>query len=83
MEFGMINLDFKQAFDCVDISFIFSTLKALGFSDKFINCIKMLYSGITSKLKINNILGEKFKVLKGVRQGCPLSMILFIIHQES
>ena len=83
MEFGMVNLDFKQAFDCVDVTFIFSTLRALGFSNKFINCIKMLYTGITSKLKINNMIGDKFAILKGVRQGCPLSMILFIIYQES
>ena len=83
MKFGMINIDFKQAFDCVDINFILSTMKALGFCQKFIEVIKMLYTGITSKLKINNLIGEKFKILKGVRQGCPLSMILFIIHQES
>ena len=58
-------------------------MKALGLCDEFINCIKMLYLNITSKLKINNVLGEPFPILKGVRQGCPLSMLLFIIYQEA
>ena len=80
---GMINIDFKQAFDRVDVNFVFLTLKAVGFSDSFIDCIKMLYTGITSKLKINNNIGDSFPILRGVRQGCPLSMILFIISQES
>ena len=80
---GMINMDFKQAFDCVNVNFVFLTLKAVGFSDSFIDCIKMLYTGITSKLKINNNIGDSFPILRGVRQGCPLSMILFIISQES
>ena len=83
LEFAMVNLDFKQAFDKVDVNFIFKTLEALGFCGNFINCIKMLYTNITSRLKINNVLGDPFPVQRGVRQGCPLSMILFIIYQEA
>ena len=83
LEFAMVNLDFKQAFDKVDVRFIFKTLEAIGFSKEFINCIKMLYTNITGRLKINNVLGNSFSVQRGVRQGCPLSMILFIIYQEA
>ena len=83
LEFAMVNLDFKQAFDKVDVRFIFKTLEALGFCVNFINCIRMLYTNITSRLKINNVLGDPFPVQRGVRQGCPLSMILFIIYQEA
>ena len=35
-----------------------------------------------SSLSINNILGEFFSVSRSVRQGCPLSMVLYIIFQE-
>ena len=83
MEFAMVNLDFKQAFDKVDVRFIFKTMEALGFCEDFINLIKMLYTNISSCLKINNVLGTPFPVERGVRQGCPLSMILFIIYQEA
>ena len=57
-------------------------MKALGFCDEFINCIKMLYLNINSKLKINNVLGESFLILKGVRQGCPLSALLYVLVIE-
>ena len=43
----------------------------------------MLYTNITGRLKINNVLGNSFSVQNGVYQGCPLSMILFIIYQEA
>ena len=83
LELALVNLAFQQAFDKVDVKFIFKTMQAVGFSQHFIACIKMLYSNITSKLIINNNLGKSLQVLKGVRQGCPLSMILFIIYQEA
>ena len=83
MEVALVNLDFQQAFDRVDVNFIFKTMKAVGFSEHFISCIRMLYSNINSKLTINSNIGKPFQVLRGVRQGCPLSMILFIIYQEA
>ena len=82
-QMALISLDFKQAFDRVNIEFVFKTMLAVGFSFEFINCIKSLYTNITSKLKINNELGYRFSIKRGVRQGCPLSMILFIIYQET
>ena len=82
-QMALISLDFKQAFDRVNINFVFKTMNAVGFSNIFINCIKGLYTNITSKLKINNELGNRFIIKRGVRQGCPLSIILFIIYQET
>ena len=82
-QMAIISLDFKQAFDRVNIDFVFKTMDVVGFSNNFINCIRCLYTNITSKLKINNELGNQFLIKRGVRQGCPLSMILFIIYQET
>ena len=42
MEVAVVNLDFQQAFDKVDVKFIFKTMKVVGFSNNFINVIKML-----------------------------------------
>ena len=42
----------------------------------------MLYSGIESVVVVNNIVSEFFPVFRSVRQGCPLSMGLFILFQE-
>ena len=42
----------------------------------------MLYANAESSLNINGHLSDPFLIKKSVRQGCPLSMILFIISQE-
>ena len=38
-----------------------------------------MYKDITSQVIINNALTEKIKIERGVRQGCPLSMLLFVL----
>ena len=54
----------------------------MGFSQFLISWIKVLYSDIESMCMINGHLGDCFKVNRGVRQGCPLSMTLYVISQE-
>ena len=41
-----------------------------------------MYTGIESALDINNILSDFFPIDRSVRQGCPLSMSLYILFQE-
>ena len=48
----------------------------------FVSWIKTLYNGIESALNINNVISQFFPVYRSVRQGCPLSMSLFILFQE-
>ena len=40
--------------------------------------IKIAYTDIQSKIKINGLLSDPFTLMQGVRQGCPLSMVLHI-----
>ena len=79
---AMINIDLRRAFDSVDHNFLFKNMEKMGFSEKLISWIKVLYSGIESMCLVNGHLGECFKVKTGVRQGCPLSMTLYVISQE-
>ena len=44
--------------------------------------IKIFYSNIQSKVKINGLLSDPFTLSRGVRQGCPLSMLLYVIAAE-
>lgn len=39
--------------------------------------VKMLYTDVESVLKVNGGLCTPFKVGRGVRQGCPLSGMLY------
>ena len=82
MTAALINLDWSKAFDRVNLDYLFCVLTRLGFDDKFVNWIKMLYVNAESSLCINGIISEPFSIKKSVRQGCPLSMVLLIISQE-
>ena len=54
----------------------------MGFDKSFILWIALLYRDITSVCQINGHLGNSFAIRRGVRQGCPLSMILYVLAQE-
>ena len=79
---AVLNLDWYKAFDLVPVDFVFKVLQTLGFGDIFVNWIKILYTGIESALEINNIISDVFPINRSVRQGCPLSMSLYILFQE-
>lgn len=79
---GLISLDQEKAFDRVEHVYLWETLKAFGFSKKCIDIIKVLYSDVESILKVNGGLCTPFKVFRGVRQGCPLSGMLYSLAIE-
>ena len=70
-------LDLKKAYDSVPIGDILNKIYRLGIRGKSFEFIKNLY--VTSKtcVKVDNKYSEFFRILKGVRRGCPLSPILF------
>lgn len=76
---AIVSLDFEKAYDMVDRTFLFEVLRKLGFNEIFINYIKALYENANSKVFTNNEFGESIYLKRGVRQGCPLSMYLYIL----
>lgn len=78
----LLFLDFYKAFDSIEHSFIFEALKIFGFGDAFIRNVSMLYKDITSTVLLYPNVSKRFPVLRGVRQGCPLSTFLFLIAAE-
>jgi len=79
---GLISLDQEKAFDRVEHQYLLKTLEAFGFTKEFVGKIKILYNDIESILKVNGGLCAPFKVERGVRQGCPLSGMLYSIAIE-
>ena len=79
---SFICLDQEKAFDRVSRSYMFDTLRAFGFSDNFLRWIRLLYTDISSSVIINNHISDSFPIERGVRQGCSLSMPLYVICFE-
>jgi len=77
-EIGVVlKLDFEKAYDKVNWAFLFSCLKAWGFSETWCDWIQQVVTGGTVCVKLNNKEGPYFVSYKGVRQGDPLSPLLF------
>jgi hypothetical protein len=77
-ECGVIfKIDFEKAYDKVNWDLLFTCLKARGFNETWCGWIKQVVQGGTVSVKINNKIGPYIKSYKGVRQGDPLSPILF------
>ena len=73
----LIKIDQENAFDRVSHCFIIKVLNKFNFGNKFISCIKILYNDIKSSVKINGHLSPYFPITRGVRQGCPISMMFY------
>ena len=80
---AFLKLDWHKAFDLVNTEFLFKSMKCLGFGDEFVTKVSMLYNQIESAMCINNNITSFFPIKRSVRQGCPLSMMLYAIYQES
>ena len=72
-------IDFKKAFDSVHRETIWQILHLYGFPDKIVDIIRNMYEHSRSAVRMNGTIGEWFKVVTGVRQGCILSPLLFAI----
>jgi len=78
----MVGLDQAKAFDRVHWGFMFRVLGQLGFGQGFVGWLHILYTGVRSMVSVNGHLGEVFRLHSGVRQGCPLSPLLYILYME-
>ena len=79
---AVLSLDQEKAFDRVDWQFLFSTLNVMGFGPSFIAWVKLLYSGVRSTVFVNGYFSDPFSPSRGVRQGCPLSPLLYVLTME-
>ena len=82
IEGATIFVDFTKAFDSLEWNFMLNTLKHFGFNESFINWVKTLYTDIQTCVMNNGWVSEMFKNTRGIRQGCPLSALLFVLSVE-
>lgn len=79
---AILSLDQEKAFDRVSHSFLWSVLEKLGFGPGFRAWIRLLYSEVFSQIRVNGFYSEPVEQLGGVRQGCPLSPLCYILSLE-
>ena len=79
---AFIFLDQEKAFDRVNHEFLFKTMRTFGLPDNFINWVKTLYSNASALVNVNGFLSKSIPLNRGVRQGCPLSSLLYVMVIE-
>jgi hypothetical protein len=75
-------LDFEKAFDKLNWTFIQKTLQSFGFGPIFKQWVQILYNDSESCIINNGTTTKYFKIKSVVRQGCPLSALLFVLGVE-
>jgi hypothetical protein len=75
----IFKIDFEKAYDKVKWSFLQQTLRMKGFSEEWCALIHSCVSGGSVVININDEIRRFFQTKKGLRQGDPLSPILFNI----
>lgn len=73
----LLKLDFEKAFDKVNWDFLIETLASRGFGSLFIDWITYILKSGRSCVSFNGKLGSYFSCKKGLRQGDPMSPLLF------
>uniref|UniRef100_A0A803SNV6 Reverse transcriptase domain-containing protein n=1 Tax=Anolis carolinensis TaxID=28377 RepID=A0A803SNV6_ANOCA len=81
-ELALLSIDAEKAFDNLNWSFFKLLFKEIDIGFQFYNAIDTIYEDQRAKIRINGQHSQNIKIGKGVRQGCPLSPLIFIFALE-
>ena len=79
---AILFIDQEKAFDRVSHSFLLKALEKFNFGPKFISWIQTILTNIKSQVKVNGYLTEEINITRGIRQGCPISALLYVLIAE-
>ena len=78
----LVTLDQEKAFDRVDHDFLMRVLHKFGFGPSFRGWVSLFYKNVFSRIICNGSLSAPVFLGRGVRQGCPLSPLLYVLVSE-
>ncbi|KAL4320202.1 hypothetical protein GQ457_18G015870 [Hibiscus cannabinus] len=83
LEGVIFKADFYKAYDTVDWGFLLFILKKLGFGSRWCQWIYSCISSASVSILVNGSPTVPFAIGRGLRQGCPLSPLLFNLVAEA
>ena len=78
----IISIDAEKDFDKIQHPFILKTLQKVYMKGSYLNIIKGIYDKPTANIILNGEKLKAFPLRSGIRQGCPVSPLLFNVALE-
>jgi exonuclease III len=79
---AIVFLDQQKAYDRVDHGYLFACLQRMGLEGPWLNLVRQLYTDGTTSILVNNSPTTPVDLAQGIRQGDPLSPLLYNIILE-
>ena len=79
---AVVSIDGDKAFDRLEWSFLWFTLKRMGFGKQFLSMLNTLYNNPFAQVLTGTHFSSLFPVSRGSPQGCPVSSLLFAVSLE-
>ena len=82
MKSMVLKIDLSKSYDRVSWTYFRIVLSKIGFDGNFISWVMSSLSSVSFSLLVNGAASPFFKSGRGLRQGCPLAPLLFLIVVE-
>ena len=79
---SIIFIDYMKAFDRVEWEWTIKCLDRFNFGAKFQSWIKMIFKNAKTSIMTNGFRSKYFQISRSMRQGCPISPLLYILQAE-
>lgn len=78
----LLSTDAEKAFNQVNLALMRATLEHIGLGSSMMHWILSLYSNPSAAVKVNETRSAFFNIHSGTQQGCPPSLLIFILSLE-
>ena len=91
-ELYVVFIDFRKAFDTVDMLMLWKVLEAFGCPPRLVKITREFHDGTKGRVSVGNEESDDFRVSHGTKQGCVLAptlfsifltVVLLILHEET